>query len=87
MAGSKLLKLARRRRGKRSSTGSPIFLDSKSDFPRVNRFLTAGQRGRRRWVRSQRSNVPRVRSFRQNAAYKRRKFLKPFAFHPNVKGK
>ena len=35
----------------RSSTGSPIFSDFKSDLSRVVRFPTAGQGERRAWVR------------------------------------
>ena len=35
----------------RSSTGSPIFSDFKSDLSRVVRFPTAGQGERRPWVR------------------------------------
>ena len=34
-----------------NSTGSPIFLDFKSDLSRVVRFPTAGQRERRLWAR------------------------------------
>ena len=35
----------------RSSPGSPIFSDFKSDLSRVARFPTAGQGERRPWVR------------------------------------
>ena len=34
-----------------NSTGSPIFSDFKSELSRAARFLTAGQGGRRRWLR------------------------------------
>ena len=59
------------RRGMRSSTGSPIFSDFKSDLSRVACFPTAGQGERRPWVRGCREPGlhPRPQSRSQSPRY------------------
>ena len=46
----------------RSSTGSPIYSDFKSDLSRAARFPTAGQGERRPWVRGWTNLEPRSES-------------------------